>query len=126
MPRLLLILLLLVATQATALRRLSPYLCKYRSFVLAQGAETDRRGVVFSDNFGRYEDARIDDTGAGTALLKRMPACLQASATPVKVTAPQRLGEALAWIEAQCVGGEDCIVYSAFTGVHSAKVRVEE
>lgn len=107
-----LLLLGLVVGRSEAHRRLSPYDCQAQAFIVAEGAPTLRRGRAFSDTYGTYEDARVDSTGRGTALLAQVPECLRAEVIPIKVVGA-RLGDAVEWINAQCMA-RDCVVFSAY------------
>ena len=111
MFRLLLLLLAAAAVPSHARRRLSLDVCAHRAFVLAQGAPLPN-GKVFPPQRG-YVDARVDDSGRGTALARKMPICQRMGATSLKIVNPSALWSAVAWLERECAQ-MDCVVYSAY------------
>jgi len=122
-------LLLLTAFVVTGLvsafgnRRLVGHACNHAVYILAEGAPTVLPGRSFAADRQQWFDARIDDTGIGTALLAGLPECMRANAVSIKVTDPRRLFEAVAYIDSRCVAAQ-CLVLTKFTGVHG-RFRVE-
>ena len=119
-----LLLLLIPFAHAFGNRRLSGHICAHQVYILAQGAPTEKPGKTFSADREKWYDAKIDDSGVGTALLASLPECQKANAISIKVTDDSRLFEAVAYINARCVAAE-CLVMTKFAGVHGARFRVE-
>ena len=110
------LLLCLVTPTAHALgaRRLSPHQCEAKAYILAQGApvHSSQGSRTFTDQEG-FVNPRVDSTGHGTALLNKMPPCLQENAMSIKVDGPAALVRAIAWLDIQCAE-ERCVVYSDY------------
>jgi hypothetical protein len=111
-----LLVFLLITIYANALvlrRRLPVHECDATAFVLARGAPVLTRGRTFSPPLTiGYNDARVDDTGEGTAMLSHIPPCLHATITPIKITHDSALGSAVAWLDDTCRLSSKCVVYS--------------